>query len=176
MSLVHRAEFLDDFFWFIAQLKNSGCPEQLRLTRGIAERRLRELKLAIRELLDSPQGADLVEHQVYTVEQASRVPLDTEMLYVKTLLQLAYIATLKSAGGIHLAATRPVGGTDPLSKESIAKLERKKQQQELTLKITHSWTPDMVEYQVGITSRQIVPSVSLAASALYVVLVTGLTS
>lgn len=108
-----------------------------------------------------------MQHQVYTVEQASRVPLDTEMLYVKTLLQLAYIATLKSAGGIHLAATRPAGGTDLLSKESVAKLERKKQQQELTLKITQSWTPDMAEYQVGVTTCQNVSSVSLAIGGRY---------
>lgn len=132
----------------LANMKNGNISEQLRLTLSITMRRVDELRKAIRELLASPEGQKLEVGKVFTVEEASRVPHDTEMLYVKVLAQLAYIHNCKLAGGIHLAALHPKAKADLCSKENIAKLEKTQRQHEKKLRITEAWTSDMAVYQV----------------------------
>lgn len=148
-SLINRAQYLDALLEHYASQKNAGIAELLRLTVGISRRRLAEKTAAIRALLASPQGSSLECNKVYTLEQTTTAPLSKEMQYVKTLQELSFVHTLKSAGGIHLAALHPSVAADLLSKEHVAKLEKKIDQLEQKLRIIQTWTPEMDIYKVS---------------------------
>lgn len=162
MSLSHRLEFLDDMYQHLSNMKNANISEQLRLTLSITLRRLNELRKAIRELLASPEGQGLEQGKIFTVEEASRAPLDTEMLYVKTLAQLAYIHNIKLAGGIHLGFLNPAAKADLCSKENIAKLVKKQHQLEKKMCLTQPWTSDMLVYKVLLPTLPISHQINVA--------------
>lgn len=150
MSLIHRAEWFDYLLEYIASQKNIGIAEQLRLTKGISERRKQELELEIVDIIAGPHGSELEQQATYTLERAAKVPMDRPMLYVKTLLEIDYSQAMKLAGGIHLAAQHTAAGRDLLGPDHFAKLERKLLQHEKHLKLSleQRWTKDQPEFKV----------------------------